>query len=96
VQEVLHTPDAALGVGRRGGGPGGELLWHGADVWPVARAGERGDVGGGRAEGGDLRRVQERGDVDVAVAFEGSEEVGRAGGAGGFGGVGGGGLGWVL
>jgi hypothetical protein len=48
-------------------------------------SGEGRYVVGGFAEGGDLGGVKERGDMDVAIAFEGFEEVGRASGAGGFG-----------
>lgn len=48
-------------------------------------------MGCGFAEGGDLDRVQKRGDVDVAVPFQGVEEVSWAGGTGWLGG----GLGWV-
>lgn len=91
MQEVLDTPDSALGFGRDVGAPGRELFRHGADVRPLAGAGEVSGGGAGGAEGSELGRVDEGGDVDVAVAFEGFEEVGRAGGAGGFGGCGGGG-----
>lgn len=80
---MLDAPDAAVGVGWWTRGPGWELLWNGADVGPVAGAGEAGDVLRCGAEGGDLHRIEEGGDVDVTVPFEGFEEMGWAGGAGG-------------
>lgn len=70
---MLHAPDAAFGGGWRGGGPGGELFGHGAEVWPGACAGLGGCVCGDGAVVGNFGGCEEVADDDEAVALEGVE-----------------------
>lgn len=79
MQKVLHAPDACL-VRHERRVPGRELLADGADMGPAALPGERGDVGGGGAEGNELLGGQEGGEDDVAVGAKGCEEGVRVGG----------------
>ena len=73
MQKVLHPPDACL-VRHERRVPGRELLADGADVRPAALPGEGRDVGGGGAEGGELRLGKEGGEDYEAVGTEGCEE----------------------
>jgi hypothetical protein len=80
MQQVLNPPDAALGIGGRGGPPRGKLLGHGADVRPFAGAGELGGGAGGGVEGLDCGWGEEGWDHDEAVVVERSEVWCRGGG----------------
>lgn len=70
---MLHAPDATLLGRRRSLWPRRELLGDGAEVRPLASAGEVGGLVGGFEEGFEEGWGEEGGEEEIAIAVEGVE-----------------------